>query len=250
MERLSYACPGTWRDRARDWLAIRVGRWQYRLGHHRRDRWGGPFNGQAFRQRLFVEMVQRIPFTAIVETGTHRGTTTAFFRRATMVPVYSFELNPRYYAFARAKLRALPDLHLRWCDSRVGLAALARSNAVPPGERVFVYLDAHGAGELPLADEIALVFQHWLRAIVMIDDFAVPDDPGYSFDDFGAHDALTLSYLIDHTVLPAGVWFPRCGADSESGARRGCAILANDADVIRQVDALMTVRRWTNAEKI
>jgi hypothetical protein len=233
-----------WRERARDWLAVRAGRWQYRLGHHRHDAWGGPFNGQQLRRRLFEEMTKQIALAGIVETGTHRGTTTAFFRRISTCPIYSFETNPRHYAFAAAKLKDLPNLHLRCCDSRVGLRDLADSQHLPGG-RVFFYFDAHWAGELPLAHEIDLAFRHWPEAVVMVDDFEVPDDPGYSFDDFGSGKALTLSYLADHHIAPAGIWFPRCASDDESGERRGCVVLAQDSDVVRRIDAVTALRRWT-----
>lgn len=74
-----------------------------------RESWGGPFNGQKFRQRMFLELVQRIGFSAIVETGTFRGTTTDHLYRSSQLPVYTVELNARYYGYA--KLRFL--MHLK-----------------------------------------------------------------------------------------------------------------------------------------
>ena len=32
--------------------------------------------------------------------------------------------------------------------------------------------------DLPLGLEVDLIFPHWKRLVVMIDDFRVPDDPG------------------------------------------------------------------------
>jgi len=225
-------------------VAERVGRLEYRLRRPRRDPWGGPFNGQAFRQRVFGELTARIAFVAIVETGTYRGTTTAYFRRTTDAAIHSYEANPRHYGFAAEQLEALPDVHLHRRDSRAGLLELAASNALRPG-CVFFYLDAHGFGELPLADEIAIAFRHWPHAVVLVDDFAVPDDPGYGFDDYGAGKALTLGYLADNDILPGGVWFPRCDSSAETGARRGWVVLARAADVVRRIDAMATLRRWS-----
>jgi hypothetical protein len=65
---------------------------------------------------------------------------------------------------------------------------------------------------LPLVDEIALAFRHWPEAVVMIDDFAVPGDPGYGFDVYGAGQALRLDYLAANGVLSPGVWFAACAA--------------------------------------
>lgn len=236
-----------WRERAATWLAVQAGRCDYRLRPHRRQALSGPFNGQDFRQRLFAELTTRIGFVAIVETGTHLGSTTAHFRRTTGLPIHSFEASPRFHGFAAEHLRGLPDLHLHLGDSRAGLRRLAATRVLPPG-RLFVYLDAHWLAELPLAEEIALAFRYWPDAVVMIDDFAVPDDPGYGFDDYGPGRVLTLAYLVDHGLLPAGVWFPRCAASAETGARRGCVVLAGAADVVGALDACATLRRWEPAE--
>jgi hypothetical protein len=134
-------------------------------------------------------------------------------------------------------------VYLYRCDSRDGLAQLGTAGILPAGP-VFFYLDAHGFGDLPLVQEVALAFRFWPQAIVMIDDFAVREDPGYGFDDYGAGRALTLDYLAAHGVLPQGVWFPLCAANAETGARRGCVVLARDADVVRLLDGGQTLRRW------
>ena len=231
------------RARMRAWLDERAGIWDYWRRPEWRLGWCGPFNGQEFRQRMFLELCARVPFVAIVETGTYRGTTTHYFHRATRLPIHSFESVPRNYGFARAQLMFSPDVHLHRCDSRIGLVQLARSNILPPGP-VFFYLDAHGAGELPLAQEIDLVFAHWREAVVLIDDFAVPDDPGYGFDDYGPGKVLTLDYLVENSLLPSAIWFPRCASATETGYRRGCVVLTRAANLIRRIDAVRTLRRW------
>jgi hypothetical protein len=151
-------------------------------------------------------------------------------------------------------------MYLRCCDSRAGMLHLAMSNTLLPG-CVFFYLDAHWYdwfdgrgwssfgtryfGDLPLAEEVQLAFRYWPEAVVMVDDFAVPDDPGYGFDDHGAGECLNLEYLIDNDALPDGIWFPRDRSDSETGSRRGCVVLAHAGDVVRRIDTLTMVRRWT-----
>lgn len=224
------------------WLAERAGRLEYHLRPRRGRRFGGPFNGQAFRRRIFGELTARIPFVAVVETGTDCGTTTAYMREALEVPIHSFEKNPRHYGYAAAHLRGR-DVHLHRGDSRAGLAALATSAALPAGPVLF-YLDAHGCGELPLAEELRLVFARWPEAVAMVDDFAVADDPGYRFDDFGQGRALTLAYLTGNGVRPEGIWFPRCPAATETGLRRGSVVLAAAEPLIARIDTMTTLRRW------
>ena len=231
------------RTRIWAWFAQQAGKREYRLRPDLRESWGGPFNGQESRQRLAVELCDRVHFTAIVETGTHRGTTTAFLSRASSLPVHSFEEKPRLHGFARAQVASLPGVTLYCCDSRLGLLNLAAANALPEGPVLF-YLDAHAAGESPILEELAVIFTHWPRAVVMIDDFAVPDDRGYRFDDYGAGRALTIEYLGANSVLPAGVWFPRCASDEETGERRGCVVLAGGHDEIARLDQVALLRRW------
>ena len=209
-----------------------------------RQSWGGPFNGQTFRQQLFVELCSRVRFVAVVETGTYRGTTTTYFRRTTRVPIHSFESMPRHYGFARARLWRARGVHLHREDSRAGLARLAAGRALPPGP-VFFYFDAHWQRDLPLSEEVDLAFAHWSQAVVMIDDFAVPDDPGYAFDDYGPGKALTLAYLGRRTAPPMALWFPACASSAETGERRGCVVLARDAALVALIDPMRTLRRWS-----
>lgn len=211
-----------------------------------RETWGGPFNGQTFRQRMFAELCALVPFAAIVETGTHRGSTTAHLRRTTRVPIHSFELRPRHHGFARARLWRARDMHLHRRDSRTGIAALAASGALRHGP-VFFYLDAHWEHDLPLAEEVDLALRHCPQAVVMIDDFAVPDDPGYGFDDYGPGKTLSLDYLGSRVAPPTAIWFPACDSRDETGFRRGCVVLARETEVIRLIDAAPTLRRWPPA---
>lgn len=234
--------PASWRRRVRGWIGERLGGWD----HRRRPEWSagyGPFNGQLFRQRLFGELMQRLAFVAIVETGTHRGTTTRYMRSVTRVPIHSFEASPRLHSFACEALRSLPDITLHRDDSRNGLMQLASARRLPPGP-VFFYLDAHSDGELPLAREVELAFHHWPEAVVMIDDFAVPDDAGYGYDDFGEEGALTLEYLATRDLMPSAVWFPCCPSSEETGYRRGCVVLAQADGIASVLDGAATLRRW------
>ena len=232
------------RRRIRTWLGDeRIGMLDYWRRPEWRATWGGPFNGQRFRQRLFAELCARVQFAAVVETGTYRGATTAHLQEAVGVPVHSFESMPRHYGFARARLLRARGVHLHRGDSRTGLRALAGAQALPLGP-VFFYLDAHWNDDLPLIEELDLAFMHWPQAVVMIDDFAVPDDPGYRFDDYGPGRALTLAYLGQRVTAPTAVWFPECASNEETGERRGCVVLARDGMLIEKIDSMNTLRRW------
>lgn len=201
--------------------------------------WGGPFNGQPARQALFLRLMDEIRPRAIVETGTYLGTTTDFMA-ATGLPVYTAEVDRRNYGFVRARFWNRRNIICRSGDSRTVLKKLfdgpLRALA---GETIFFYLDAHWNDDLPLAEELELVFNECSTAVVMIDDFEVPFDFGYGFDDYGTGKALTSLYIADAvSVHGLRAFYPSTPSVLEGGARRGCVILAKHP---AQVSALSSL---------
>lgn len=63
---------------------------------------------------------------------------------------------------------------------------------------------------MPLAGELELVFSHCSAAVVMIDDFQVPFDAGYAYDDYGAGKALVPGYIAPAvSVYGLRAFYPR-----------------------------------------
>jgi hypothetical protein len=222
----------------KNWLADRaryfLGAWDFYTHPKNLDAMGGPFNGQSFRQAIFLDLVRACNFRAIVETGAFRGSTTLFLaQNSGGAPVFTCEINKRIYEFARRSLRAIPSLHIVNSDSRKFLSALNLSGAGP----VFFYLDAHWLPDLPLAEELELIARNFPSFVIMIDDFQVPDDPGYSYDDYGPGKCLSLrNFRLDSDARFAA-YFPARHSSGESGRRRGCIVLASP-DVKDKVDSL------------
>ncbi|HEY0941654.1 MAG TPA: hypothetical protein VGE08_16245 [Steroidobacter sp.] len=216
-------------------------RLEYRLKPHRRASWGGPMNGQVGRVRICRDILTTLSPTAIVETGTFRGTTTEFFAEFPM-PVYSVEAEPRFHHFAAYRFRDLRDrVHLTLGDSRSFLNRLA-ADASMPKNNVFFYLDAHWNADLPLAEEITTIFANWQQAVIMIDDFAVPDDT-YAYDDYGPGAALNAEYLDRLGRTDMYRFYPSLRAAEETGAKRGCVVLCNDPQVRDRLKALSSLRQ-------
>ena len=150
-----------------------------------RTSWGGAFNGQKHRQLLVEAFLSNLCLEAIVETGTYRGTTTAYLAALSLLPVYTVEHSSRLYGFSLAALRRFDNVHLFKGDSRAFLNGLSSKESLA-GKRVFFYLDAHWGGELPVLQELDIIFNHWEEAVVLVDDFKVPNDGGFGYDDYGA----------------------------------------------------------------
>lgn len=207
----------------------RMGALDFYLGLKDKDRWGGAFNGQMNRCAIFDAIVKLQRPELIVETGTYRGTTTEALA-SIGVPVISFESQHRNYGFARARLRRLPNVSVRLGDSREQLRKLSQQpDTFREKGTLFAYLDAHWNADLPLREELDTVFRWDPDAIVMIDDFHVPGDVGYGYDGYGAGAVLNADY-IEPALRAYGLvsLYPRLPSSEESGARRGCVVLASD----------------------
>jgi predicted O-methyltransferase YrrM len=187
--------------------------------------WGGPMNGQRWRCLMFAELVHKTAPTAIVETGTYLGTTTEWLA-AFQLPVFTCEAHRENYGFSKARLQATPNVRLVRSDSRAFLSQLLRG---PLGDRPnLFYLDAHWNDDLPLAEELEIIFSRSLKSVVVIDDFEVPGDPGYAFDDYGAGKALTAAYISDTAErFDLHAYYPATPSTCETGAKRGCVVLAH-----------------------
>jgi hypothetical protein len=216
------------------------------LDHYRfpemRSSWGGPFNGQTHRQRMVKTFIRQLSLHAIVETGTYRGTTTAYLASSTQLPIYTVELKMRTLGFACAALWLFKNVQVYGGDSRQFLRTLAANRALR-GKRLLFYLDAHWPQDLPLAEEIDIVFRNWNRALVLVDDFHVPDDSGYAYDNYGPGKALTFDY-IRPAIRTFGLhtFFPSLPSILETGKKRGSVVLAADADLIEILRTMSEIR--------
>lgn len=219
-----------------------VGYWDYFLKPELKESWEGPFNGQRCRQRIFSDLMTRVAFKAIVETGTFRGTTTEFL--ATFgLQVYTVEANARFYAYSTLRLfRHRHNIHRYQGDSPTFLRGLAYNEHFPTS-KVFFYLDAHGGEHLPLREEIEVIFTNWNGIVVMVDDFQVPGTD-YGYDDYGPGEVLNMSYLEPIQYLQLHAFFPAAEAKQETGAKRGCVVLCRDEALKNTLSEIDTLTPW------
>jgi hypothetical protein len=192
--------------------------------HPAMDVWGGAFNGQERRQTLFDQLLQELKIVTIVETGTFRGTTTNYMAKAGL-PVFSCELRPRYFHYCALRLANISNIRLERADSRRFLCELLDENLLPPGPALF-YLDAHWEYDLPVWEEIDQIFSRHPLPVIMVDDFRVPTDSGFAYDDYGEGKCLSVTNLHEAVTVRPSMFFPKYASADETGARRGCVVLA------------------------
>jgi hypothetical protein len=199
-----------------------------------------PLNGQSGRRAIVDDVIARTDAEVIVESGTFRGATTDYFSRVHGGSVISIEATSRFLFAARFRLRRRRNVRLLHSDSRSGLRKLASEPNLVRRPTLF-YLDAHWHDDLPLAEEIAIVNAGWSNWVAIVDDFAVPDDPGYAFDDYGPGKALDVGYLRE---IPVPVWcfWPRLRSKDEDGMVRGCVVITSVREVAVKLQASSLLR--------
>jgi hypothetical protein len=225
---------------------VQLGMLDYIRFPDRRDPWGGAFNGQSKRRELFSWLIDACRPAAIVETGTYRGVSTEFMAKCSNVPIYSVESDARNFGFAKMRLWKHRTIHLSVGDSRKFLMEFITANTHEYIDRALLfYLDAHWGDDLPLSDELEIIFSSCLHPIVMIDDFEVPGDNGYGYDDYGFGRALTRSYIASQVKRhELAEFYPITPSGIETGRRRGCVVLLRDPELIAAVSKSLLLKRW------
>jgi hypothetical protein len=186
-----------------------------------------------------VEIIANTRPDAIVETGTFLGVTTELLSE-TGLPVFSIELHPRNYGFVRARFGAggissypvetvgRPCVGFSMGLCTLCLAAQFSFTLIPTGMMIC------------RLRQINIVFTRCPLAVVMIDDFEVPSDAGYGYDDYGPEKAVVSGYIsavLAHQLqafypsTPSAADYPSAplaaaGLAAIGGVRRGCIVLA------------------------
>jgi hypothetical protein len=186
-------------------------------------------------------MFDAVSFAVVVETGTFRGTTTLLLRDLTTAPIATVEISARYYYYARRRLSQAPGVSLIRGPSPAAIRAMA-GDAAWNRSPAFFYLDAHWLEELPLVAELTEIERGWRDYAVLIDDFRVPDDPGYAFDDYGPGKVLEPALLAPLAQSRLSVFWPTAPSHIETGARRGWVVLATPGLVADAIAPLQGLR--------
>jgi hypothetical protein len=206
--------------------ALALARRQRMLWFHPWPGFGEPFNGQEVRTRAVDHLLTRFAPEAVIETGTFLGFTTRWLAGSGL-DTYTVEVSPRFRSAAKFALRDLDNVTMIWGDSAAAIRHLAKGGRI---SKPFAYLDAHWEKDLPLNDEIECLLSTWQDALIVIDDFHVPGEPGYGYD---IYDGVPLS--LEPLSLPesATVAYPATPAQEETGSRRG-AVYIGQGDAARQ----------------
>eukprot|EP01037_Dinobryon_pediforme_P001961 gene1961-1995_t len=197
-------------------------------------------NGQTARLEIVRQLITALRPAHIIETGTYRATTTAWFAEFG-IPVTTIEVNPRFHEFARRRLHNRRNVRLLHRDSVLALRDLADQGVLAKGP-ILIYLDAHWGEHLPLREELELIFANGTEFIVIIDDFKIDDDAGYIFDEYGFDKTLEVPYLERSNIPAARAFVPSTAGRDETGARRGSIFLTASPSLAAAMQSMKELR--------
>lgn len=204
------------------------------------------FNGQQHRKKIFLELLDRFDFCAILETGTFMGNTTGYMRQRAKCPILTCETSSMFQAVAMSRLKNMTGIEFVLADSR---KFLKDKLSAPPlknsPQSIFFYLDAHWHDDLPLKNEIEIITSFVQNAVIMIDDFEVPADDEYAYDNYGKGKKLDLkTFQTLFNKFDLAPFWPCLQGKDETGGKRGCVLLGHGQAVCKKLQSLKTIAQF------
>jgi predicted O-methyltransferase YrrM len=187
------------------------------------DRWSSqPFNGQNSRYRQIVLISEFFKPTVAIETGTYLGTSTPALAKLVSRQAYTIEFVEGFAEKSKkrfnSKFNSL-NITLLQGDSALLMKGIL-DKLDPDADGVLAYLDAHWQKEIPTRNELTALASWGGNWVAIIDDFKVPGDPSYGYDQYG-------EIAVDLTLIPNSqdiqVLVPKLTAETETGAKKGTA---------------------------
>lgn len=151
-------------------------------------------HGDLILKTVFDLIGREIKATSIIETGTYVGLSTSLM--ATMFPdlkIYTCEINELNYRRAKKNLQKFLNVNLHKETSSKFLKRLIDRTLI--GNKPLFFLDAHWLDEWPLEDEIAIISNSRISAVIIIDDFKIPGDDRFKYDKYGTKEC-SLDLII------------------------------------------------------
>lgn len=170
------------------------------------------WEGDSFLGKEVERLCKQFNINHIIETGTFRGYTTK--QLAKLAPVYTVEIVPENYEYAKENLKGLP------VTIKLGNSVDALREWLPnlKKERLFFFLDAHWQQYNPLLDELHTIAINGIKPVIAIHDFKVPGKP-FGFDSYAGQD-YDLAWIDSALKEIYGTYRYHYNSEAE-GAMRG-----------------------------
>lgn len=190
------------------------------------------FNADVITELEIIHLLKHLDIDIAVETGTSYGSTSLVLSDI-VKQVYTVELKEDVYKETKEKLSRCKNINFYLGSSEKMLETIFhdikkyKDNSIInkilsivkdenekkeikqliPVDHIFFYLDAHWYDYWPILDELEIISKHYKdRAIIVIDDFKVPNrDFGFTID-YNTGNVLDFKYIQDkiEKVYPNG----------------------------------------------
>jgi hypothetical protein len=142
------------------------------------------FHGDKYLLELVFAAARRCE--QFVETGTNVGSSICYLaRHFPKLPCYSCEPDKESCEFARRKAAPFPNAQINHEPSPQFLHTLAKQVPGLASRETLFWLDSHGYGfRWPLREEVEFITTRFDSACIFIDDFKVPGQPQFLFDEY------------------------------------------------------------------
>ena len=149
------------------------------------------FNSAPELGAFIVHLKNTFNITTVVETGTYKGNTTAYFAQL-FNRVHTIEIVESTFKDTKKRLVFAPHVQCHLGSSDQVLQKLLPSLK---GEMTLFYLDAHWKDHWPLLNELETISQtHKDHCVIVIDDFKVPGRTDIDYDKY-KNDECSYDYI-------------------------------------------------------
>lgn len=144
------------------------------------------FHGDKYLSKAVCTVIEQLPVTSFVETGTCRGNTTEFIASKYDLPIFTCDIDSKYYEISKKRLEKYSNVEIRSMSSEKYIKELIERKVL--GDFPFFFLDAHPTCQpwlkyVPLSDEVKLI-SSLKRAVILIDDFKIPSQPQFGYNSY------------------------------------------------------------------
>jgi len=200
------------------------------------------FNQIESRRTMFEELIKLVDFDRFVETGTFLGHSTGYLAQTTGKPIFSVEYNYRLFRLAKMRLKKIQNISMHNMDSRAFLKEMIQNPEIT-NSRTFFYLDAHWGKDVPLKEEIEMIFENFEKFFILIDDFEVATDPNYIHDGYGTLKNIDFESLKNKFPLQA--YYPSASAKEGDRMVTGYLALTDDHKDFKVLENFTHLKRFS-----
>ena len=195
-----------------------------------------PFHKDMKMLKIILEILNK--YEVFIETGSYIGKTIYFVgKNFPSLFCYSCEIDAKSYRIAHEQVKTLSNIKLDHIASPLAVYAIKQKyDKEIYHKTVCFWLDAHWHTN-PLFDELKYITINFNKFCIFIDDFKIPNDPGFSHDGYTLEKIKPYIYNIDklRIYIPNYRSTDECCKNSAVGYLVITNMLINTFDYLKEI---------------